>query len=375
MLVDPIALTQDLIRFDTVNPPGQEEHCAEHLAGLLEHHGFAVRHHAFAPGRTSLVARWHGADPGVPPLAFTGHLDTVPLGARPWSVDPFAADLRGNRLYGRGASDMKAGVAAAVTAAITAAGAGGLRRGITLLLTAGEETGCRGALHLAEAGALGEAAALIVAEPTSNRLVVTHKGALHLRARTAGRTAHGSMPELGENAVAKAARAILAAEAYRFRQSHPLLGRPSLTVTSISGGENVNSVPDACSFTIDIRTLPGMRHADLLDDLRDQLGPDVAFDAPLADLPAVGTDPADPFVRSVAQIVARHMGSEAAAPRGMPYFTDGSALQPAYGSCPTVILGPGEPGQAHQTDEWCEANRITQAAAMYVDIIRASCGH
>ena len=373
-MIDPVELTRELVRFDTMNPPGQEEPCARHLARLLDGHGFEVGHHAFAAGRTSLLARWQGEDRSLPPLAFTGHLDTVPLGARPWSADPFAADIRDGRIHGRGVSDMKAGVAAAVAAAVRLAGGGALRRGIVLVLTAAEETGCEGALHLAGTGALGGASALIVAEPTGNRLVVAHKGALHLRARTVGRTAHGSMPELGDNAVEKAARAILALQACRLGDAHPLLGGPTLTVTSIRGGENVNSVPDACAFTLDIRTLPGMRPAAVLAALRHHLGPDVAFDPPLADLPAVGTDPADPFVRCVAGVLERHLGAEAARPRGMPYFTDGSALQPAYGHCPVAILGPGEPGQAHQTDEWCDVESIRQAAAMYVEIAEAWCG-
>ncbi|MBA3520321.1 MAG: M20/M25/M40 family metallo-hydrolase, partial [Rhizobiales bacterium] len=226
MQIDPIALTQELIRFETVNPPGAEASCAAHLADILDRNGFSVETHAFGPGRTSLVARWQGDDPAFAPLAFTGHLDTVPLGARPWSVDPFRAEVRDGRLYGRGASDMKAGVAAAVSAAIWAAGEGSLRRGVTLVLTAGEETGCEGARHLAGTrGALGEASGLIVAEPTSNRLVVAHKGALHLRARTKGRTAHGSMPQLGDNAVVKAVRAIAAIQSFPFEaEPHALLG-------------------------------------------------------------------------------------------------------------------------------------------------------
>ncbi len=373
MLIDPVALAQALIRLDTTSPPGREEKCAAHLQPVLERHGFAVTRCDFAADRTSLVARYPGSDGALAPLVLTGHLDTVPLGARPWAADPFGAEIRDGRLFGRGASDMKAGVAAAVAAAIEAA-SGQVRRGIVLVLTSGEETGCRGALHLAATGALGAASGLIVAEPTTNGLAIAHKGALHLRARTAGRTAHGSMPQLGDNAVAKAARAIMAAGRFDLGQaSHPLLGPATLTVTTVQGGENVNSVPDACSFTLDIRTLPGMDHRELCERLCVALGPEVTLDPPLADLPAVGTAPSDAFVQHFARVVEARIGKAAAEPVGMPYFTDASALQPAYGHCPTVIFGPGDPGKAHQTDESCDVGRIAEAAGVYAEFLRECC--
>jgi hypothetical protein len=108
-----IALTQDLVRFNTVNPPGRERACAERLAGLLEGAGFTVELIPFGEGRAQLVARI-GAAADRPPIGFTGHLDTVPLGAQPWSVDPFAGEIADGKLYGRGSSDMKGGVAAFV---------------------------------------------------------------------------------------------------------------------------------------------------------------------------------------------------------------------------------------------------------------------
>jgi succinyl-diaminopimelate desuccinylase len=182
------------------------------------------------------------------------------------------------------------------------------------------------------------------------------------------------MPQLGDNAVMKAVRAIAAVEAHRFEEHpHPLLGAPTLAVTSVHGGENVNSVPDACAFTLDIRTIPGMDHAGVLTRLRACLEPDATLDPPLADLGAVGTDPDHPFVRCVQEIVARHAGKRAATPAGMPYFTDGSILQPAYQQCPTVVIGPGEPGQAHQMDEFCAVGSIVRAAAIYRDVIEAWC--
>src|SRR5258708_30420695 len=113
---DAVALTRSLLQFDTVNPPGRERDCARHLGALLEGWGFSVVYHEFADGRTSVIARAGGAQPR-PPLCLTGHIDTVPLGARTWSRDPFARETAADRLYARASSDMTAGVAATLLAA------------------------------------------------------------------------------------------------------------------------------------------------------------------------------------------------------------------------------------------------------------------
>ena len=116
MKQDAVKLTQQLLRFNTVNPPGNEESCAKFVGSELEAAGFRVSYHAFAPQRTSIVATIGSGD--KPMLGFTGHLDTVPLGNAPWSKDAFAGELDGDRLYGRGSSDMKSGIGAFITAAL-----------------------------------------------------------------------------------------------------------------------------------------------------------------------------------------------------------------------------------------------------------------
>ena len=368
--MNAVELTRELVRIDTINPASPERPCAERVGRLLENAGFAVAKYEFAPGRTSLVARRAGSGPA---LCFAGHLDTVPLGAAQWKHQPFGGELSGGNLYGRGSSDMKSGIAAMVAAAVELAHQP-LRKGLTLVLVAGEETGCEGAAHLARThGALGEAGAMIVGEPTGNAPVIGHKGALWLRARTRGVTAHGSMPEKGENAVVKAARAVLALSEFRFHATpDPLLGGPTLNVGTFHGGLNVNSVPDEASIGIDIRTIPAVRHAELRRELERYLGPDVEL-SPLVDLEGVRTAEDDPFVHAVREAVAAVTG-ERAAPGAATYFTDASVLTPAYGGIPTVVLGPGEMALCHQTDEYCRVQRVEQAVAAYVEIARAWCG-
>ena len=368
-----VALTRKLIQFDTVNPPGNERACAEHLGRLLEKAGFAASYHEFAERRASLIARIGGAS-DKPPLCFTGHIDTVPIGAMPWSVDPFAGDSADGRLYGRGSSDMKSGVAAFVTAMIALAPDLARGPGVVLVITAGEETGCEGAGHLARLdGALGRAGAVVVAEPTANYPYVGHKGAFWLKARTRGVTAHGSMPERGVNAIHKAAHAVTRLERFEFEaQAHPVLGRPTLNVGTFHGGLNINSVPDQAEIGIDIRTIPGQQQDALRDALARHLGSEVELEV-ITQAGSMWTEPADGWIQEVFGIVAPILG-ETPQPRAASYFTDASELTPAYGSPPTVILGPGEPGMAHQTDEYCVIERIEQAVEANLLIARQWCG-
>ena len=297
-----VELTQELIRFNTVNPPGAERPCAEHLAALLARAGFAVELIPFGEGRAQLLAHIGGASDKLP-LGFTGHLDTVPLGAQRWSRDPFAADIAGGKLYGRGASDMKSGVAAFVTACIALADRIASSPGVTLVITAGEETGCSGAEALVKANVrLGRIGALVVAEPTGNQPLVGHKGALWLEAETKGVTAHGSMPEKGINAIYKAARAIAALQEFDFNVArHDVLGAPTLNVGTIQGGLNINSVPDRALIGIDIRTIPAQNHAQIREQLLRYLGPEVTLKT-LLDAKSVWTDPHDPWIREVFRI-------------------------------------------------------------------------
>ncbi len=364
-----VELTQELVRRDTVNPPGNERECARYLGALLEGAGFAVSYHEFAERRTSLVARCGNG--GGKPICITGHIDTVPLGARKWRADPFAGEIDAGKLYGRGSSDMKSGVAAFVAAAVDAAPQLGRTPGVVLVITAGEETGCQGALHLASLErALGEARAVVVAEPSANRPYLGHKGALWLIARATGTTAHGSMPELGVNAIYKAARAVEKLREFDFGQPpHPVLGKPTLNVGTIAGGMNINSVPDRVEIGIDIRTIPGMVHADLRSALAHRLEPEVAELSVLADVPGVWTEPDDRFAHAVFDVTEPVLG-ERPQPRGASYFTDASVLAAAYGGVPVVVLGPGEPEMAHQTDEFCYVERIEQAGDAYRTLMR-----
>jgi succinyl-diaminopimelate desuccinylase len=372
-MTDAIALTRTLLEFDTINPPGRERECAQRAGAMLEAWGYRVEYQEFAEGRTSVIARAGGSQ-AKPPLVLTGHLDVVPLGARKWSREPFAGETDGDRLYGRGSSDMKAGVAAMLIAARTFARKLEGTPGITLVLTSGEEGGCIGSKHLASLpGVMGRAGAMVVGEPTSNYPLVGHKGSIKFHATFRGVSAHGSMPHLGVNAVYAAARAVSQLENFSFgAKPHPVMGEPTLNVGTFEGGSGVNLVPDSARIGVDIRTVPGMDHAALLARLRAIVGEDAELDV-FSDLNAVWTAPDAEWVQRVFEICKPVIG-EAPQARTAPYMTDAANLLKVYHGAPTVVLGPGEAAMAHQTDEWCSVERIRQSVELYEAIIRDWCG-
>jgi succinyl-diaminopimelate desuccinylase len=365
-MMDAVAVTRRLVAFDTINPPGRERACMEWIAEQFAAAGFETRLLPMGEGRANLIARIGSRD--EPPLCFSGHIDTVPLGLAPWSRDPFAGEIVDGRLYGRGSSDMKAGVAAFICALCEQAADLKNGRGIVVAVAAGEETGSDGALALAQAGVIGALGAIVIAEPTNNAPAVGHKGALWLKAAFTGKTAHGSMPHLGVNAAYKAAHALVALERLRLPDpAHPL-GSPTLNVGTVHAGLNVNSVPDRAELGIDIRTVPGVDHNELRALLARELGKDATLET-LIDLVAVWTEPDQPWMRRVRGIADGVTGVTSNRSLAMSYFTDGSVLVPSAGHPPAVILGPGDPQQAHRTDEYCEVANIHAAVDIYSRII------
>jgi succinyl-diaminopimelate desuccinylase len=366
---DAVSLTKSLLRFDTVNPPGQERECARFAAGMLQEWGYSVELFEYQEGRTSVVARAGGGGKKAP-LCLTGHLDVVPLGSRQWSKDPFSGETDGDKLFGRGASDMKAGVAAILMAARSCSKLLNGTAGIVIVLTAAEEGGCVGSAQLAKTQLLGKAGAMIVGEPTSNYPLVGHKGSIKFHARFKGVSAHGSMPELGVNAIYKAAQAISRLEGFDFGvKTHAVMGKPTLNVGTMEGGNTVNAVPDAARFGVDIRTVPGMDHEKVLKKLRTLMKAD-DVDV-FSNLKPVWTAPDEDWIQRVFEICKPYVGKPKA--RTAPYMTDAANLLKVYAGAPTVVLGPGEAAMAHQTDEYASQERIRQSVEIYESLIRDWC--
>ena len=364
-----ISLTQKLITFNTINPPGNEMELAKYVGNLLSENGFDVEYILFEKNRLHVIAD-KGLSRTEAPIVLSGHLDTVPLGAKQWSVNPMTGEIVDGKIFGRGSSDMKSGIAAIIIAAIQSFEKGSPKGGVRLVITAGEELGCQGAQHLAKTyKKWGKASGLIIAEPTANIPAIGHKGGLYMNVSTAGVTAHSSMPELGINAIYKAAKAISKIENFDFgAEKDSLFGMTTINVGKMSGGMNLNSVPDHAEFTIDVRSTTKINHADIIQKLKTELDDDVNIEI-LVNLNPVATKETEPFVQLVYDACNIDFTSDEF-PKALPYLTDGSVLQQVFDGVPTIILGPGQPEMAHQTDEFCYTQNIEDAVEIYKSIIK-----
>ena len=355
---DPtVQLLEDLVSIDSVNPslaPGArgEEEIARRIAAECAAAGLAVDVTEVAPGRPNVVAVLGGRTPG-PTLMFCGHIDTVGVAGM---EAPFQPVHRDGRLYGRGAQDMKAGVAAMLGAARALAEGGGLERG-TLVVAAvvDEEHASLGAEALVEKW---RADAAVVTEPTDLDVAIAHKGFQWIEIETRGQTAHGSRPDDGRDAILRMGRVLGRLESLgrrlQTRSAHRLLGTASLHASIIAGGVEMSSYPDRCRLQMERRTLPGessgvgLQEAEaILDRLRND---DWEFwgDARLI----CGREPyeIDRAHALPTALVRAAMSVGCQARRvGMTYWSDAAILGAA--GIPSVLFGPGG-GGLHSPEEY-----------------------
>lgn len=369
-LTPELELAQQLIRLRSTPESRSELRVAELLAERLEASGFDTNLHTYGGHHGNVVARW--GRPDVPAVCLSGHLDTVTVVEEDWRHDPYGAEVVGSRLYGRGAVDMKTGVAAIVCAAeayVTSAPPEAAA--IALVLTAEEEVGSLGAAALAsEPGLLPESRLLLIAEPTSNQPVLGHRGAVWLDLVARGRSCHGSTPHLGENAIEKLIDGLRLVRAWCQDNptEHDILGPRTLNIGRLDGGVLRNIVPDRAVAQLDFRTPSSREQTELVSMLTTLLGKQVDVE-PILSLPPVYTEPNDPMVQLVRDVAEHYLDvdeSQAVA----RFFTDASVLTPALGGVPTLICGPGSPDQAHVVDEWCETTEIMTASAIYLDVLQ-----
>jgi succinyl-diaminopimelate desuccinylase len=383
-----LAFLSELVCTPSVYLPGvpeaNEEHAARLVYDLLDEWGWAPLWEEVAPGRPNVVAELRGSQgEGGRLLLFEGHTDVVTPGDRAaWAHDPFGAEIVDGKLYGRGAADMKAGVAAMLFAAraIQLAGAPFAGR-IRLLVPVDEEGLMLGVKALVARGHADGADGAIVCEPEEREVCVAHKGSLRLRLISHGRIAHGAMPEEGVNALAGMVR--LLARVLELEQAvqaefdvHPLLGKPYITPTvaraPLSGdASQINCLPDLCDAFLDIRSLPSMSHADVIARIRQLMeevraaNPAFRFDLEVVDdRPPTEIDGDHPLVQV---LVTAHQQVYGAAPAygGVPGSTDGVILARDRG-IPVVVYGPGDKRIPHQPDEFVVLDEVVRAARVYI---------
>jgi len=380
--IDPVALAQALVRVDSRNPglvPGApgEGTVAELLANVLARWGFRVALQEVTPGRPNVIARIGAARPGAPTLLFNGHLDVV--GTDGMTHPPFDATIAEGRLYGRGAADMKAGIAAMCAAAARAASLdGGLAGEIIVAAVIDEEFESRGTQHLVASGVRADAA--IVTEPTGLAIIPAHRGFVWIDVVCHGRAAHGSRWEIGIDAIRHAG--LILAELDRLDAEelplvqHPLLGRGSLHASLIEGGTGMSTYPDRCVLKLERRTLPGQSPADALAEVRAacervrerqptlQAEVRVQFAQQPSDV-----DPAAPIVEQLAGALAPELPAHI---EGMSAWTDCAILNAA--GIPAICFGPGDIALAHAAVEWVSIAEIEQATRVLTRLAQRWCG-
>jgi acetylornithine deacetylase len=370
---DAAALTAALVAIDSVNPslvPGGagEAGIAAFVAGWAREAGLEAEVLEATAGRPSVLVRARGTGGGRT-LLLCGHIDTVGVeGMR----DPHAPRVDGDRLYGRGAYDMKAGVAAALVACREAA-ALGLSGEVVVAAVADEE---HASLGVQEALGAVRADAAVVTEPTEMQLVIAHKGFVWAQVEVTGRAAHGSRPHLGVDAIVKAGpilAALGALDQSLGERTHPLLGRASVHASSIRGGGELSSYPARCVLALERRTLPGESAGDveaevgaLLDSCR---AADTALEATQRTL--LVREPfevagSEPFVAEARAAAAGVLGSEPPL-GGASYWADAAFI--AAAGIPTVMFGPGGEG-AHAAEEWVSLSD-TEAVARTLTALAA----
>jgi len=374
-----VALARSLVRIPTPNPPGDERHAVTFLEPRLRAMGFRLRRVITPAGRWNLLAeRGFGPRPraGRPRVfLFNGHLDVVPVGdARSWRHPPFGARIAGGKLWGRGAADMKGGIAAFLAAA-EAVACSGLRSPDRLaihLVSDEEALGGEGTGYLVSKR-LVRATLAVVGEPTGLEPVLAAKGTLRGKVRVLGRAAHSSTPERGVNAVRHAARLVERLSRLRPTARHPLLGRPSLVVSKIRGGVRTNVVPPECTVEFDRRLLPGETRGRVKREIAGVLAalrrdhPDFRASVEYGVFATPSEIPAEAEVVALAEGALRAIGRR---PRrkALSGTTDARFLI-QQARIPALILGPGDLAQAHAADEHLRIDELEEAARVYALMI------
>ncbi|MBU5436907.1 M20 family metallopeptidase [Tissierella sp. MSJ-40] len=366
-------ILKKLVKTNSTNPLGNE---MDMVKAILDYFPKDVDYHILDHGnnRGSLVINIPGK--GKDSLAFIGHIDTVPVSDESsWDYPPFEGLIEEGYLYGRGSSDMKGGVTSMILTALYF-----IENHITpsvnlkFLFTADEESGGIGITSLREEGYLDGVSVIFIAEPSDEKIGLCEKGALWLQIFATGKESHGSKPELGVNAVENLIDFIYKLKKIvDLEKQHPLLGRATFAITQLKGGVKTNITPSKAEATLDIRTVPGMDHEDIMDkafriaDEMEELNPQLKLNIVIENnRPAISTKKEEQFVKDIIKTY-----EELDYPvdfKGINFYTDASQVIPFY-NVPFVILGPGEEKMAHQKNERIEIQSVVRMAKFYISHI------
>lgn len=365
---EKISILQDIIRIKSVND--NEAEVAKYLQALLAKHDIKAELVTYAPGRSSLVATVQKEQGKV--LGFTGHLDVVAAGDESaWLYPPFEGHIEGNKLYGRGATDMKSGLAAMVIAMIELKEKGLPFKGqLKLLATVGEEVGELGAQQLTKEGYADDLDGLIIGEPTNYYLMYTHMGSINYTVTATGKEAHSSMPQQGINAINLLNHFITEAnqamEKVAADYEDPELGRTIHNVTVIEGGNQVNSIPAFAKLQGNIRSLPEFDNEkviQLLQSIVAKLNQQKDYQLALTidyNKSPVKAKKDSTLIQSIQKQFSQPLPLVGAAGT-----TDAAEFTKAANSFDFVVFGPGIPTLPHQVNEYVEIDNYLEMIDYY----------
>jgi len=391
MPLDVVDTLCELVSIPSVNPMGRDvsgdeyyEHAVtDRLERLFRQWQLPCVRQEVAPRRANIFARLEGdrlANQETPIIVFEAHQDTVPVEGM--TIPPWNPEVRQGRVYGRGACDIKGGMAsmlAAVSRLVEERPAG--MPTIVMACSVNEEHGFTGAVNMARLWESGESEivprvpdAVIVAEPTDLEVVVAHKGVVRWQIHTIGRAAHSSVPENGINAIYAMGKVLAALEDYARDVApqlgeHPLVGSPTVSVGLISGGISVNTVADRCSIEVDRRVLPGEDYRASRDGIVDYLAQRCAslkieHDEPYLGAGGLSDARSGALAKHVQRLVQSRGGQGGRI--GVPYGTDAVVFDEI--GAPTIVFGPGSIEQAHTCDEWIAVEQLRKATDVYYDL-------
>ncbi len=371
-------LLSDLVAIDSVNPDlvagaTGEYKIAIYIANWLERAGMEVQFIESKSGRPNIVGIARGTGGGKT-LLLNGHMDTVGSGGM---ENPHKPIIKGGRLYGRGAYDMKGGLAACMLA-LAAAKKQHLRGDVVFTAVIDEEYASLGTQQLATRF---HADGAIVAEFTELQVILAHRGFVWLEVETQGRAAHGSRPDLGIDAIVKMGKVLAELEKLdlnlRSNHTHPLLGSGSVHASLIAGGKELSTYPDRCLLTIERRTLPGETPIQIEREVQEIIekiqNSDTSFKAVVRrglDRAPLETPEETEIVKAV-QAAARKVFKRFLPIAGVPFWTDAALLSSA--GIPAILLGPSGSG-AHADEEWVELASVRTCADLYLATAKEFCG-
>ena len=377
-----VDLLRDLVRIASVNPMGRswaseeilfETRVTDYLQALFQRLNVSFHRQTIAPKRENIIAFFESPSASRTYL-FEVHQDTVPVEAM--TIDPFGGEIRDGKLYGRGACDVKGGMAAMLTVLARLlkekpAGAANL----IVACTVDEEHTFLGVQELVKQGIKADFA--VVAEPTNLQIVDTHKGVVRWKVRTSGRACHSSRPDQGINAIYRMGKLLTAIEEYarilRVSKQDARLGQPTISVGRIEGGVSVNTVPDTCVIEVDRRLLPGEKPDDAPRDFQEFLQSHPAITFPFIceptwlACPALHSDGSEEIVSRLGQAIDSVCNEHQTI--AVPFGTDASTI--ANAGIPAVVFGPGDIAQAHTCDEWIDLNQLDQAVEILYRLVAA----